>query len=130
MAEGMPVLRRAGLVGGGEVNPLPLLRQLTPLGKAIYGAVVLLALIWAFVFVRDLITGTAKTEAKLATGQADAALRSGQDTATTVGQQAETEAARERSVADMQKDVNDADDAAAAHDAGAGWLCDNFGICD
>lgn len=111
------------------MNPLRLLRQLTPLGKAIVGVVLLIALVWAFLFVRDLFTGTARTEAKLSTGQADAAVQSGQDTATTVGGQAETEAARERSVADMQKDVNDADDASGAHDAGAGWLCDNFGIC-
>jgi hypothetical protein len=117
------------MVGEREVNPLPLLRQLTPLGKAIFGAVLLLAAIWAFLFLRDLFTGTARTEAKLATGQADGALQSGKDAATTVGQQAETEATRERSVADMQKDVNDADNASDAHDAGAGWLCDDFGIC-
>ncbi|QDH33983.1 hypothetical protein [Porphyrobacter sp. YT40] len=111
------------------MNPIPWLRQLTPIWKAILGVVLLIALIWAFLFVRDLFTGSARTEAKLATGQADAALKSGQDTATTVGEQAETEAERERSVADMQKDVNDADDASGAHDSGAGWLCDNFGIC-
>lgn len=111
------------------MNPLPLLRQLTPLGKAIYGFVLLLAAIWAFLFVRDLLTGSARTEAKLGTGQADAAIQSGQDAAGSVGQQSETEAARERSVAEMQKDVNNAKDAAGAHAAGADWLCDDFGIC-
>jgi hypothetical protein len=112
-----------------EVNPLPVLRSLPPLGKALVALALLLAAVLTFLFVRDLFTGTARTEAKLATGQADAALESGQDAATTVGQQAETEAARERSVADMQKDVNNADNPSDAHDAGAGWLCLNFGIC-
>lgn len=111
------------------MNPLPFLRSLTPLGKMILVGALLLALLLAFLFVRDLLTGSARTEAKLATGQADAALQSGQDAATTVGQQAETEAARERSVADMQKDVNNADNASDAHAAGAGWLCNDFGIC-
>ncbi|MBA4010076.1 MAG: hypothetical protein C0486_15025 [Erythrobacter sp.] len=111
------------------MNPLPFLRTLTTLGKFMLAAGLAVALLLAFLFVRDLFTGSARTEAKLATGQADAALQSGQDSASTVGEQAETEAARERSVADMQKDVNDADDASGAHDTGAGWLCDNFGIC-
>lgn len=125
----MPLLRRARLVGGGEVNPLAIFRSLPVLGKIVVGLVLLIAAIWAFLFVRDLFTGAARTEAKLAIGQADAALQSGKDAATTVGQQAETEAARERSVADMQKDVNDAEDASGAHAAGAGWLCNDFGIC-
>lgn len=129
MAEGMPVLRRPHVVGSCEMSPLAVFRSLSALRKVLLAVALLLALIWAFVFVRDLFTGTARTEAKLATGQADAALQSGKDTATTVGQQAEAEAARERTVADMQKDVNDADDASGAHDTGAGWLCDNFGIC-
>lgn len=111
------------------MNPLPFIRALSPLRKLALAVLLLVALIWAFLFLRDLFTGTARTEAKLATGQADAAIQSGQDAATTVGQQAETEAARERSVAEMQKDVNDAQDASGAHDAGAGWLCDDFGIC-
>lgn len=126
----MPVLRRSQLVGGGEVNLISFIRALPLLGKIVLAAALALVLIFAFMFVRDLFTGTAKTEAKLATGQADAALQSGQDTATTVGRQAETEATRERSVADMQKKVDDAETAADAHSAGAGWLCDNFGICD
>jgi hypothetical protein len=125
----MPVLRCARLVGGGEVNPLAFFRGLTNLRKAMLVAVLALAAAWAFLFVRDLFTGTARTEGKLATGQADAALQSGKDAATTVGQQAETEAGRERSVAEMQKDVDDAKDDSDAHAAGAGWLCDNFGIC-
>lgn len=111
------------------MSPLAFFRGLTALRKAVLVAVLLLAAVWAFLFVRDLFIGTARTEAKLATGQADAALQSGKDAATTVGQQSETEAARERSVADMQKDVNDAQDASGAHAAGAGWLCDDFGIC-
>lgn len=111
------------------MSPLAFFRGLTALRKAVLVAVLLLAAVWAFLFVRDLFTGAARTEARLATGQADAALQSGKDTARTVGEQAETEAARERSVADMQKDVNDADNASDAHDAGAGWLCDNFAIC-
>jgi len=117
-------------VGGREVNPIAFFRGLTALRKVVLVAVLVLATVWAFLFVRDLFTGTARTEAKLSTGQAGAALQSGKDAATTVGQQAETEAARERSVAEMQKDVNDAEDASGAHAAGAGWLCDNFGICD
>lgn len=129
MVEGLPVLRCARLVGGSEVSPLRWLRELSTAGKMIVGLLLALALIWAFLFVRDLFTGAARTEAKLATGQADAALESGQDAATTIGQQAETEAARERSVADMQKDVTNAKDAPGAHDAGARWLCDDFGIC-
>ncbi|MBA4766077.1 MAG: hypothetical protein H2049_00395 [Porphyrobacter sp.] len=111
------------------MSPLSWFRALSRLRQIVLIVVLLVALIWAFLFVRDLFTGTAKTEAKLATGQADAAFQSGQDAATTVGQQAQTEAARERSVADMQKDVNDAKDAAGAHAAGADWLCDDFGIC-
>jgi len=111
------------------VNPLAFFQGLTTLRKAVLVAVVVLAAVWAFLFVRDLFTGTARTEAKLATGQADAALQSGKDAATTVGQQAETEAARERSVAEMQKEVTDADNASGAHAAGAGWLCNDFGIC-
>ncbi|MEO0699471.1 MAG: hypothetical protein AAFY81_07105 [Pseudomonadota bacterium] len=111
------------------IAALRFLRSLTPLGKALVAAVMLAALIWAGLFVRDLLTGSARTEAKLATGQADAAIQSGQDAAGTVGDQAETEADRERSVSDMEKDVNDAENASDAHDAGAGWLCLNFDIC-
>lgn len=111
------------------MNPMRFLNALSPLRKLLLGVVLLIALIWAFLFVRDLLTGTARTEAKLATGQAGAAIQSGQDAATTVGQQAETEAERERSVAEMQKDVNDAEDASGAHDAGADWLCLNFSVC-
>jgi len=111
------------------VSPLGFFRGLSALRQAVLIAVLLLAAVWAFLFVRDLFTGTARTEAKLAAGQADGALQSGKDAATTVGQQAETEAARERSVAEMQKDVNDAEDASGAHAAGAGWLCNDFGIC-
>lgn len=111
------------------MNPLPWFRALSRLRQLLLIAGLLLAAMWAFLFVRDMFTGTARTEAKIATGQADGALQSGKDAATTVGQQAETEAARERSVADMQKDVNDAQDASGAHDAGAGWLCNDFGIC-
>jgi hypothetical protein len=116
-------------VGEREVNPLGWFRALSRLRQLLLIALLVVALLWAFLFVRDLFTGTARTEAKLATGQADGALQSGKDAATTVGQQAETEAARERSVADMQKDVNDADNASDAHAAGAGWLCNDFGIC-
>ena len=105
------------------------LRSLTPLGKALLAIVLALALLAAFLFVRDLLTGTARTEAKLGTEQADAAIKSGQDTAQTVGNQSETEAERERSVAEMQKDVDNAEDTSGAHAAGAGWLCDDFGIC-
>lgn len=111
------------------MNPLPFLRTLTPLGKAVLAAVLVLALVLAFMFVRNLLTGAARTEARLGTEQADAAIQSGQDTAQTVGDQSETEARRERSVADMQKDVDDANDASEAHAAGAGWLCNDFGIC-
>jgi len=111
------------------VNPLGWFRALSRLRQVLLIVVMLAALVWAFLFVRDLFTGTARTEAKLATGQAGAAIQSGQDAATTIGQQAETEAGRERSVAEMQKEVNDADNASGAHAAGAGWLCNDFGIC-
>ncbi len=123
------MLRRARLVGGREVNPLAAFRALSTLRKIVVALVIAGLLLWAYFFVRDLFTGAARTEARLGTGQADAALQSGKDAATTVGQQAETEAARERSVAEMQKDVNDADNASDAHAAGAGWLCNDFGIC-
>ncbi len=111
------------------MNPFSFVRALSPLMKLIFALALALALIVAFLFVRDLFTGAARTEAKLGTAQADGAIQSGQDAAGTVGGQAETEAARERSVADMQKEVNDAEDDSGAHAAGAGWLCNDFGIC-
>jgi hypothetical protein len=125
----MPVLRRAQLVGGRPVSPLGFLRDLSPIRRLLFGLALAVVLALAFLFVRDLFTATARTEGRLATGQADAAIESGQDAAATIGQQAQTEAARDRSVADMQKEVNDADDASAAHAAGADWLCADFGIC-
>lgn len=129
MAEGLPVLRCARLVGGGQVNPLAAFRALSRLHQLLLIAVMTASLVCAFLLARQWLTSTARTEAKLATGQAGAAIHSGQDAATTTGQQARTEAARERAVAEMQKEVNDADDASGAHAAGAGWLCNDFGIC-
>lgn len=111
------------------MNPLTLIRSLTPLRRALVLLALVIALIAAGLFLRNLLTGAARTEARLGTEQADAAIQSGNDTARTIGDQSQIEAARERSVAEMQKDVNDAQDPADAHAAGAGWLCDNFGIC-
>ena len=105
------------------------LKSVTPLGRAVLALALLIALVIAGLFIRNLLTGTAKVEARLATEQAGAAIQSGQDAVSTVGQQSETEAARERSVSELQKDVDDAKTADDAHAAGADWLCLNFGIC-
>lgn len=98
-------------------------------GKLAVASVLAIVAIVSFFFLRDLFVGTAKVEARLGTTQAEAALASGNDAAQTVGTQAEREAARAASLAEGQKDVNDAEDPAAAHAAGAGWLCVNAGIC-
>ncbi len=111
------------------MNPLLFLRSLSPILRIVLGLVLLIALIWGFLFVRDLFTGSAKVEAKIGTEQAGAAIASGQDATSTVGQQSETEAARGRSVADMKEDVDNAETGSDAHAAGAGWLCLDFGIC-
>jgi hypothetical protein len=105
------------------------IRSLTPLGKGIMALALLIVVVLAFMFVRNLMTGTARTEARLGTEQADAAVESGRDATQSVGGQSETEAERERSVGELRKDVDDAKDADDAHAAGAGWLCNNFGIC-
>lgn len=111
------------------MNPLAFLRTVTPLGRAALGIALLLALVIAGLFIRNLLTGSAKVEAMLGTEQAGAAIQSGQDAASTIGQQSETEAARERSVSELQKEVDDAKTADDAHAAGADWLCLNFGVC-
>jgi len=111
------------------MNPLTFLRSLPLFGRLVLLAVLAIALVWGFVFVRDLMVGSAKVQAKLGSEQADAAIASGQDAASTVGQQSTTEAVRERSVGEMKKDVGDAQTASDAHAAGAGWLCLDFGIC-
>lgn len=97
--------------------------------KIIGCAVALLLVIIAFNFVDDLLTGSDETKARLGTEQAGAAIESGKDAVGTVGDQAETEAERERKVSDLKKDVDDAETVDDAHTAGTGWLCVNFGIC-
>jgi nitrogen fixation protein FixH len=102
-----------------------------PLAGRIASALALLAaLVWAGLFVRGLFVGTAEIEADLATGQADAAIDSGKDAVGTVAGQSEKEAGRERAVDEMKGKVDEADNAGDAHAAGAGWLCEQFGVCD
>jgi type II secretory pathway component PulK len=89
-----------------------------------------LATILALLFIKDALTNSARTEARLSTNQADAALKSGQDAAVTVGTQAAREDTRTRATNAATKEVSDAQDTAAAHDAGARWLCDDHNICN
>lgn len=101
------------------------------LARWIWGLIVIGLIIAASWWVIATLTGGQKAmvEARIGTNQADAALQSGQDAARTIGEQANTEAERERSVTAMQKDVDDAQTVSDAHAAGAGWLCLDFGIC-
>ena len=107
------------------------IRRLEPLARRVLIIGLVLLALAIFGGVRSCQTAqTAKTEAKLSTNQADAAIASGVDAVETVGEQSKVETARERSVAAMQKDVDDAETVSDAHAAGASWLCINYNICD
>lgn len=95
---------------------------------ALYGIAVLAAL-YAVWFVYDLLTASGKVKGRLGENQAEAALESGQDAVSTVGKQGQTESDREKSVSQMKDKVDEAQDTAGAHAAGADFLCDSFGVC-
>lgn len=101
------------------------------LARWIWGLIIIGVIIAASWWVIATLTGgqKAKVEARIGTNQVGAAIASGQDAARTIGEQSVTEADRERSVATMQKEVDDAQTVSDAHAAGAGWLCVDFGIC-
>jgi hypothetical protein len=88
-----------------------------------------LAALWAIWFVYDLLTASGKVKGRLGENQTEAALESGKDAVSTVGAQGKTESDREKSVAKMKDKVNESQDTAGAHAAGANFLCLDFGIC-
>lgn len=90
----------------------------------------LVALIWAGVFIQDLLIGSAKVEARLGTEQADAAIQSGQDAVDTLGENQARSDATDDKVKGIQDDVENADDAAGADAAGRDGLCQSFGLCE
>jgi hypothetical protein len=97
--------------------------------KIAIGVIAALVAMWILWFAYDLLTASDKVKGRLGQNQADAAISSATDAVGTVGDQAQTEALRERDLDGVKKDVDEADDTSGAHDAGATFLCDNFGIC-
>lgn len=91
-----------------------------------FGVVVALSLLFAVRSCQQ--SRTAKTEAKLATGQADAAMKSGADAVQTVGNRMDADAAtdtitRENNDAIRNAEGADAPVAAGVRDAGLASLC-------
>jgi len=78
------------------MNPLGFIRSLTPFGKLLLLGALAIALVWGFVFVRDLMVGSAKVEAKLGRNQTEAALQSGTDAVGTIGAQGAAEEVTDR----------------------------------
>lgn len=102
---------------------------LSRLGQAIVALVVLALAIWAFFFVRSLFVGDLATKAKLGTELTGAALESGKDAVSTVGDAQRRDEATDKKVEGTQNDVNRATDGAGADRAGRDGLCLDFGIC-
>lgn len=75
------------------------LKALTPLGRALLGLALLLAVILALWLAWNAIRANPKAEARLAHNQAEAASQSGSDAVNTVGAAAE----RERAIADTDR---------------------------
>lgn len=88
-----------------------------------------IAALWAVWFVYDLLTAGDKVKARLGENQTDAAIESGKDAVNTTGDQSTKETERDNSTKDMQNEVNKTDNPSDAHAVGAGWLCNDFGIC-
>lgn len=103
-------------------------KGLSMLWKAITAVLVVIAAIWAFMFIRDLFVGSKGVEAKLGTNQAGAAIESGTDAVETVGNQQGNEAQIEDDVGDIQDAVDEANDSAGADAAGRDGLCVKFGV--
>lgn len=95
-----------------------------PLGWAVGALIVLLALWWAY----SALTRNARTEARLARNQAEAAAQSGADAVNTVGRAGEREAAGDDLTRDNERTIRDAEGADAevadgVNDAGLQALC-------
>lgn len=95
---------------------------------ALYGIAVLAALYAAW-FAYDLLTSSGKVKGRLGENQTEAALESGQEAVSTVGNQGKAENDREKAVSKMKERVDEAQDTAGAHAAGSDFLCHDFGIC-
>lgn len=102
---------------------------LTPLGRIVGLAIVIILAVVAFLFVRDLFVGGLETEAELGANQGQAAIESGKDAVGTVSDQNKREEDRARSVDELEDRLDEANTVDDAHDAGADWLCTSFSIC-
>lgn len=87
-------------------------------------------IVWAGVFLRNMLVGTKEVEARLGTEQAGAAMQSGQDAVGTVGRNQAKESATDARVQEIEDEVDAANDAAGADAAGRNGLCQQFGLCD
>ncbi len=105
------------------------LRSLTPLAIRVIIGLVLALLLAGFLILQSCQTATtAKTEAKLATGQTGAAIASGADAANTVGAASARAAATDRTTMENADEIRSAPGADAAvsdgvHAAGMRALC-------
>jgi hypothetical protein len=100
----------------------------TTAGKAIAALCVVALLAGLFALNRCQAARTAGTEAKLATGQAGAAIQSGHDATTTIGNRMETDAATDTVTRENNDAIRNAEGASApvaapVRDAGLASLC-------
>lgn len=93
------------------------------LAKAMTIAVFLLVIAAVLVLHQCAAERTAKTETRLATGQAGAALNSGADAVGVVGNRQAADAAGDRTVMETKDEIDNATDAAGVTDAGRSGLC-------
>lgn len=92
-------------------------------------AITLILVVVAYNFVDDLFSKEAETRAELSENQSEAAIESGRDAVNTVGDQQTVEIIRERTIREIQNEVNSSNDVGTAHSVGSNGLCINFGIC-
>ncbi|QDP54397.1 MAG: hypothetical protein Unbinned4120contig1000_49 [Prokaryotic dsDNA virus sp.] len=112
------------------IDPTNYFKSLTTFGKIVFGVFILIFVILAFMFVRDLFVGSKDVEAKLGTEQAGAAIESGSEAVTTLGENQREEDDINDEVSEGQSQVNEAKDATGAQNAFRDALCRNNGVCD
>lgn len=100
------------------------------LAKIIFWAVAITLLLAVLGLAKCAYDQRAKTEVKLAKGQAGAAVESGVDAVGVVGNRAQAEAQGDQVVTETQGAVQNASTSAAATDAGRAGLCRLKGYAD
>lgn len=101
----------------------PPLRALTPLGKLVGAFVVAVVVIGALWTAYRLLTGSARTEARLARNQTEAASQSGSDAVNAVAGAGDREHELDKGTEDAGRKIDAATDAAGADAAGSERLC-------